>query len=127
MTYSDRLAGWLEVAELPSGAATHRIMSQMRLYFTRWGAPEQISMNGETNLVGFFKRWAATMHLSSAHYPQSNGRANAAVKSAKRILRGNITASASLNRDKVSLTLLQYLNMPRRGIDKSPAQLATGR
>ena len=132
LAYADRLTGWLEVAQLPSGATSNRIMSQLRLYFARWGAPEQISTDGGTNLVSeemtrFFKRWGVTVGLSSAHYPQSNGRAEVAVKSAKRMLRGNIGASGSLNSDKVSLALLQYLNTPLRDIDKSPAQLATGR
>ena len=65
--------------------------------------------------------------MSSAHYPQSKGRAEAAVKTAKRVLRGNTGADGSLNNDKPSLALLQYLNTPLRDIDKSPAQLATGR
>ncbi|XP_063888605.1 uncharacterized protein LOC135115603 [Scylla paramamosain] len=132
LAYADRLTGWLEVAQLPSGATSSKIMNQLRLYFARWGAPEQVSTDGGTNLVseemtGFFKRWGVTVRLSSAHYPQSNGRAEAAVKSAKRMLRGNIGTNGSLNSDKVSLALLQYLNTPLRDIDKSPAQLATGR
>lgn len=48
------------------------------------------------------------------------------MKSAKRILRGNILASGSLNGDKVCLAPLQYLNTLLRGIDKSPAQPAAG-
>ncbi|KAG0713911.1 hypothetical protein GWK47_015165 [Chionoecetes opilio] len=132
LAYADRLTGWLEVAQLPSGATSNKIVRQLRLYFARWGAPEQISTDGGTNLVSeemtaFFERWGVTVRLSSAHYPQSNGRAEAAVKSAKRVLRGNIGASGSLYSDKVALALLQYLNTPLRDIDKSPAQLATGR
>lgn len=65
--------------------------------------------------------------MSSAHYPQSNGRAEAAVKTAKRLLRGNIGEDGSLDTDSASLALLQYLNTPLRDINKSPAQLATGR
>ncbi|KAK8372244.1 hypothetical protein O3P69_012734, partial [Scylla paramamosain] len=59
--------------------------------------------------------------------PQSNGRAEAAVKSAKRMLRLNIGPTGSLDTDKLSAALLQYHNTPLRGADSSPAQLATGR
>ena len=38
----------------------------------------------------FLRSWNIDRRLSSAYYPQSNGRAEAAVKSAKRILSGNI-------------------------------------
>ena len=67
------------------------------------------------------------MRVSSAYYPQSNGRAEAAVKSAKRLLMTNICPGGSLDTDKVTAALLQYLNTPLRGINKSPAQLAAGR
>ena len=75
----------------------------------------------------FFRKWWVSTRVSSAHYPQSNGRAEAAVKTTKRVLRGNIGANGSLDNDKASLALLQYLNTPLWDIDKSPAQLATGR
>ncbi|KAK4309829.1 hypothetical protein Pmani_018561 [Petrolisthes manimaculis] len=58
---------------------------------------------------------------------QSNGRAEAAVKSAKRVLRGNIGADCNLDTDKATLALMQYHNTPLWDINKSPAQLATGR
>ncbi|XP_045137913.1 uncharacterized protein K02A2.6-like [Portunus trituberculatus] len=80
LAYTDRLTGWVEVAQLPSSTTSNKIMSQLRLYFVRWGAPEQVSTDGRTNLVSeemteFFKRWGVTVHPSSAHYLQSNGRA----------------------------------------------------
>ena len=39
----------------------------------------------------------------------------------------NIGPGGSLDTDKVTAALLQYLNTPLRGINKSPAQLAAGR
>lgn len=132
LVYADRLTGWLEVAHLPSGAPSGKIMKHLRHFFTRWGAPEQLSTDGGTNLVSgemtaFLKRWGVATRLSSAQYPQSNGRAEAAVKTAKRMLRDNTGTSGSLDNDKVSLALLQYLNTPLRGGNMSPAQLTTGR
>lgn len=132
MAYADRLTGWLEVAHFPNGTNSTKLKTVIRRYFTRWGAPEQISMDGGTNLMSeemttFFRRWGASVRLSSAHYPQSNGRAEAAVKTAKRIIRENTGGGGSLDSDKTSIAILQYLNTPLRGVGKSPAQLATGR
>ena len=78
-------------------------------------------------MAEFLKDWGVTVRLSSAQYPQSNGRAEAAVKTAKRIIKANTGGGGTLDTDKASLALLQYLNTPLRAIDKSPAQLAAGR
>ncbi|KAK8392180.1 hypothetical protein O3P69_017642 [Scylla paramamosain] len=58
---------------------------------------------------------------------KSNSRAEAAIKAAKRLLRSNTGPGGSLDNDRASKALLQYLNTPLRDGDKSPAQLATGR
>ncbi len=132
LVYADRLTGWLEIGHLPSSASSSKLMAHFRRFFARWGAPEEVSTDGGTNLVSeemqdFFRRWGVRVRVSSAHYPQSNGRAEAAVKSAKRMLRLNIGPTGSLDTDKLSAALLQYHNTPLRGADSSPAQLATGR
>ena len=50
--------------------------------------------------------------VSSAYNPQSNGRAELAVKTAKRLLRENISLSGDLNTDSTARALLQYRNTP---------------
>ncbi|XP_068234299.1 uncharacterized protein [Palaemon carinicauda] len=67
------------------------------------------------------------MRISSAHYPQSNRRAEAAIRTAKRTIQDNTRSDGSLDTDSFARTILQYRNMPLRDIDKSPAQLAMGR
>ncbi|XP_045127589.1 uncharacterized protein LOC123514057 [Portunus trituberculatus] len=94
----------------------------MRQYFTD-GGPNLAS----EEMSEFLKKWGVIARLSSAQYPQSNGRAEAAVKTAKRIIRANTGNGSSLDTDKTSLAVLQYLNTPLRSVNKSPAQLATGR
>lgn len=132
MAYADRLTGWLEVAHFPHGASSQKVKTQLRRYFARWGAPEQVSTDGGTNLASdemaeFFKTWGVSVRMSSAHYPQSNGRAEAAVKTAKRLIMANTGEGGNLDTDRMALALLQYLNTPLKGGDKSPAQLAAGR
>ena len=92
----------------------------------------EIAVDGGTNLNSeemsqFFESWGIKTRVSSAYYPQSNGRAESAVKTAKRILMDNTGPGGSLDTDKVSVALLQYHNTPLRDINASPAQLATGR
>lgn len=62
LAYTDRLTGWFEVAHFPGGNSLSVIISKLRNYFTRWGAPEQISTDSGTNLASeemsaFFKKW----------------------------------------------------------------------
>ena len=56
-----------------------------------------------------------------------NGRAEAGVKSLKRMMKGNIGPKGSLHTDNIAKALLQYRNTPLRDINKSPAELALGR
>ena len=61
-------------------------------------------------------------------FPQSNGRAETAVKSMKRLVRGHTGARGSLDTAAMTLALLQYRNTPMQNAGgKSPAQLALGR
>ena len=50
--------------------------------------------------------------MSSAYYPESNGRAEVVVKSAKRLLLSNIDASGSLNGEEFLKAMLQLKNTP---------------
>lgn len=107
-------------------------MNHFRKFIVRWGTPEQLSTDEGTNLVSeematFYKQWGVTVRISSAQYPHSNGRAEAAIKTAKRLLYSNTGLGGSLHSDKFSVALLQYLKTPLRDVVKSPAQLARGR
>jgi len=68
------------------------------------------------------------MHLiSSAYYPRSKGRAEVAVKQAKRLLRLNVDASGSLDNDKFLGAMLHLRNTPDSGCQVSPAEIIYGR
>ena len=86
-----------------------------------------MSLDGGPNLdsrefLDFMKKWGIDRRLSSAYYPQSNGRAEAAVKTAKRITREHLG-----DNDKIARALLAYRNTPLKGCEASPAQLMLGR
>ena len=132
LVYVDRLTGFPELAHFPNSTSSSVIINTMREFFHRWGVPEETSLDGAPNLSSLEIRewltsWNVKIRLSSAYYPQSNGRAEAGVKSMKRLLQGNLGRRGSLNTDEVAAALLQYRNTPLREVNKSPAQLALGR
>ncbi len=75
----------------------------------------------------FLSRWGVHHRISSAYFPQSNGRAEVAVKKCKRLLMDNIGPTGSLNSDNLLQALLQVLNTPDPDCNISPAEIMFGR
>ena len=126
---ADRLTGWLILYHLSHGQANvSRLISICRDIFQSYGAPEELSSDGGPPFTflpftQFLWDWAVKHRLSSAAYPQSNGWAELAVKSAKRIISGNTGAQGSLDNDRVARAILQYRNTPIQNIRLRPTQL----
>ena len=92
----------------------------------------ELSFDGGLNISSdemntFYKKWGIKQRKSSAYYPKSNGRAEAAMKSMKRAIRGNVGPNGSLNSYNITASLLQYRNTPLRNTGLSPAQMLLGR
>ena len=75
----------------------------------------------------FLSHWGIRHRLSSAHFPKSNGRADVAVKTAKRLLMSNTSPTGSLNNDKFLQAMLQLRNSPDPDCNITPAQIIFGR
>ena len=131
----DRLSGWPEVVQVHHGGATSGskgLCSAFRRIFATFGVPREISSDGGPEFTAaesnaFYDRWGIHHRLSSAYNPKSNGRAEVAVKSMKRILEKNIGSNGSLNSDEVVRALLQVRNTPDRTCKLSPAEIIFGR
>ena len=96
-----------------------------------YGAPTELATDGgqpfpSHDIRQFLRNWGVKWRQSSAYYPQSNGRAELAVKMAKRILQNNTSSTGDLNTDNVARALLQYRNTPIQQLNVSPAQLLYG-
>jgi len=128
VVYADRFSGWTEVASTKSSSNSKTICDIFRRYFISFGVPEELASDGgppfqSSEFSNFLRIWNITHRCSSAYYPQSNGRAEAAVKYMKRILTTNISIDGSLDKDPVAKALLLHRNTPSHDIGASPAEL----
>lgn len=71
----------------------------------------------------FFLRWGIKHRDSAAYHPQSNGRAEFAVKSTERLLENNIGADGKLDTEKFLRAILTKRNTPDPICRMSPAQI----
>ena len=135
LVVGDRLSGWVEIysstSGTPRGGATG-LIGNLRAFFATFGVPEELSSDGGPEFTAgitseFFLRWGVRHRISSAYNPQSNGRAEVAVKSAKRLLRLNTGPTGSLNSDRLLRALLQLRNTPDPDCNLSPAQIIFGK
>ena len=124
----DRFSGWIIVCHFSNRTTSSELITVCRELFNTYGVPEEISSDGGTQFTSdqfqqFLKDWGICHRRSSAEYPQSNGRAELAVKSAKRIIRDNISPNGSLDNDRVVQAIMQHRNTPIPELGLSPAQL----
>ena len=125
----DNYSGWIIIYHFKPGQANRKtLISTCRGIFIMYGVPEKLHSDGGPQFVAndfenFLQNWGVKHRTSSSHYPQSNGRAELGVKSAKRIINGNTDKSGSLDNDKAARAILQYRNTPIPDINLSPAQI----
>jgi len=121
----DYLTGYFELDRLPSKAVSD-VVYCLRQHFARHGIPVEVVSDNSPFGAAEFKRFANKYEFrhitSSPRYAQSNGRAENAVKSAKRIM----IKAREAGSDPL-LALLEWRNTPSEQLGPSPAQLMFGR
>ena len=122
--YSD----WPEIIPMESRTTATQLTSALRASFCRTGVPDKFWSDGGPQFTSrefkdFARQWGFRHATSSPQYPQSNGKAEATVKSIKKLLRAAWTGRA-INQNHLARALLQYRNTPSR---LSPAQKLFGR
>jgi hypothetical protein len=75
------------------------------MLFGIYGAPLELSSDGGQPFASYqvlqlLRQWGVRWRVSSAHYAQSNGRAEAAVKTPKRLLMDNMQSNGGLDNDR---------------------------
>jgi hypothetical protein len=117
----DSYSGWFEVNQLQNTCAKD-IINKLKVHFARFGVPDLlISDPGpqyrSKEFADFAKAWGFKHVQSSPYFHSSNGLAEKAVQSAKKLLEKSL-------RDKSDfyLNLLNWRNTPRDAILGSQAQ-----
>ena len=100
---ADRYSGWLTVRKFGMTKFSELLMF-LREQVTWHRVPLVIEMDGSppfnsAEWKSFHKKWGIKHRLSSAGYPQSNSRAEPAVKTAMRVLADNVMPRGTLERD----------------------------
>ncbi|KAI5102200.1 hypothetical protein C0J45_7552 [Silurus meridionalis] len=106
------------LAKTSSGAVIHKV----KAHFARHGIPDTvISNNGPQYSSQEFRQFSTAWEFrhvtSSSAYPQSNGKAESAVKMAKQLM-----GKAKRAKTDPYLAILEHRNTPSQGFNASPAQ-----
>ena len=135
LVIGDKFSGWTDVFGTTTGsriAGAAALIRLFRTYFATFGVPEEISTDGGPEFTAFttanfLRKWGVHHRVSSAYFPQSNGRAEVAVKTAKRLLMANVSPNGDLNSDSFLRAILQLRNTPNPDCGMSPAEIVFGR
>ena len=91
----DRYSGWLSIYPAGSDGASS-LIKQLKCHFLTFGISCELSSDGGPQFTAastqkFLKDWKVKFRLSSSYFPHSNQRAELGVKTAKRMLRDNLS------------------------------------
>ncbi len=122
----DCLSDWPEIVPMYHNTTSSRLTSALRAIFCRSGVPDIIWSDQGPQFTSrvfqnFAVQWGFKHSTSSPGYPQSNGKAEATVKSMKKIIQAAWTGK-HIDEDTLTRGLLQYRNTPSRKDGRSPAQ-----
>ncbi len=117
----DHYSDYWEIDQLPDLTAD-TVITRCKVQFARYGQPDQvITDNGPQFACELFRKFAGQwgfVHVtSSTQHPQSNGKAESAVKIVK-----SLCKRAKYNGSDPWLAILHWRNTPTEGLDSSPAQ-----
>ena len=132
---ADRLSGWTEQSRMKAtdgNCGSKGLCNALRTLFATFGVPIELTSDGGPEFTAkqtedFLQRWGVRHRISSAYLPSSNGRAELAVKSSKRLLMENVGPDGNLNTDQMVRALLTQRNTPDPISKLSPAQVLFGR
>ena len=130
LVYVDVKSGWPLVYSLGSSTTTNDVVIPLRRWFAEVGVPEKLKTDGgpqfsSKRFKDFCQRWQVMHQMSSPHYPQANGHAEAAVKCVKNLIY-KTTTNGNLDCDAFQRGILEFRNTPRAD-GLSPAQILYGR
>ena len=134
LVVADRLSGWTECYLTKCGseeAGSQGLIRLLKRFFGTFGVARELSNDGGSEFKAddtkdFLLRWGVDTRLSAAYNPQSNGRAELAVKSTKRLIEDNIGQNGELDTEKFLRAVLVKRNTPDPITWLSPAEVVFG-
>lgn len=118
----DSYSGWFELDYLPN-MTSNTVIAKLKQHFATHGVPHTLMTDNGTQFTGrdfanFSQAWDFKHIRSSPYYPQSNGLAERAVRSAKHLLE-------KCHRDgtDIQAAILHTRNIPRDGLPSSAQRL----
>lgn len=126
----DCYTDWPTIIPMGTDITASHLNAGLRELFSRTAIPDIFWSDRGPQFTSkefklFTSQWGFHHQTSTPHYPQSNGRAEAAVKSMKRIIKAAWNGR-SIDEEKLCRALLQYRNTPSRKDNLSPAQKLYG-
>ncbi|XP_048577670.1 uncharacterized protein K02A2.6-like [Nematostella vectensis] len=126
-TLMNYFSGFWEIDPLTSDCKAPTVIKKLKAHFARHGIPDVvISDNGPQfyceEFAAFTKSWVFEHRTGRQGHQQSNGKAEASVKQAKKLIR-----KAKSSREDIYLGLLAVRNTPTESMGSSPAQRLLGR
>ena len=130
LVFVDRLTGWPCIARTGRTTSSHDVILWFRRWFADVGVPSTLYTDGGPQFAShrfaeFCRRWQVKHIMSSPHYPQSNGHAEAAVKAMKGLV-NKTTRDGNLDTDEFRRALLEWRNTPSAS-GRSPAEKLFGK
>ena len=121
LVVGDRLSGWVEVFGSPARttlAAAAGLIRHLRSFF---GVPEDLSSDGGPEFTAgctesLHRLWGVRHRMSSAHFPQSNGRAEVALKQPSAFLCPTSAQPAALAMTASCVLCCNYVTPPTRTV-----------
>ena len=96
----DKFSNWLSIFQLERDTS-EELIRILRDYFSIFGIPITFTSDGakvftSKSVEEFFQRYGVVHRVTTAYNPRSNKRAEVAVKSAKRLVRDNLSQTGPL-------------------------------
>ena len=135
LVIADRLSAWTECYRTKSGtdeSGSRGLIQLLKRFFGTFGVPQELSNDGGSEFTAedtqdFLTRWGVRVRQSAAYNPQSNGRAELAVKTTKRLIEGNVGPDGELDTERFLRAILIKRNTPDPVTKLSPAEIVFGR
>ena len=127
---TDRTSGWTCISDTGRSTSSEDVIKVLRSWFPYVGVPSILTSDGGPQYKSkkfrvFCKRWYIKHEMSSPYYHQSNGCAEAAVKTTKRLIQ-KCSNRGGLDLEAFHKGLLELRNTPNN-TGRSPAEILFGR